>query len=64
MLVRYVVCVAHDVCVVLGSSSMFLVSLLLCDNGRKVIIIILSQHWAFPACSSAPCWHLFLSPLV
>ena len=44
MLVRYVVCVAHDVCVVLGSSSMFLVSLSLCDNRRKVIIIILSQQ--------------------
>ena len=45
MLVHYVMCVAHDVCVVLGSSSMcFLVSLLLCDSGRKVIIIILSQH--------------------
>ena len=28
------VCVAHDVCVVLSSSSVFLV-FLLCDNGRK-----------------------------
>ena len=44
ILVRYVMCVAHNVCIMLGSSSMFLVSLLLCDNGRKVIIIVLSQQ--------------------
>ena len=39
------VCVAHDVCVVLGSSLVFLV-FLLCDDGKKVVIVILSQHTA------------------
>ena len=37
------VCVAHDICVVLRSSSVFLV-FSLCDNGGKVIIVILSQQ--------------------
>ena len=50
MLVHYIVCVAHDVCVVLGSSSMSLVSLLLCDNGRKFIIIIFLYHNTSEGC--------------
>ena len=44
MLVCYVMCVAHDVCVVLGLSSMFLVSFCYVIMEEKLIIIVLSQH--------------------
>ena len=44
MLVRYVMCVAHDVCIMLRSSSMFLVSFCYVIMEEKVIIIVLSQH--------------------
>ena len=44
MLVHYVMCVAHDVCVMLRSSSMFLVSFCYVIMGEKIIIIVLSQH--------------------
>ena len=44
MLFHYVMCVAHDVCVVLRSSSMFLVSFCYVIMGEKIIIIVLSQH--------------------
>ena len=47
MLFHYVMCVAHNVCVMLGSSSMFfLVSFCYVIMGEKIIIIVLSQHSA------------------
>ena len=47
VLVHYAVCVTHDVCIVMGSSSMFLFLVsffLVYDNRRRDFIIILSQH--------------------
>ena len=48
MLVHYAICVAHGVCIVMGSSSMFLflflVPFLVYDDRRNDFIIILSQH--------------------
>ena len=48
MLVHYAICVAHGVCIVMGSSSMFLflflVPFVVYDDRRKDFIIILSQH--------------------
>ena len=45
--VHYVVCgvcVAHNVCVVLGSSLVFFVFFCYVMMGRKIVIFILSQH--------------------
>ena len=44
MLVCYVMCVAHDVYIMLRLSSMFLVSFCYVIMGEKIIIIVFSQH--------------------